>query len=141
MTNELRVDAVLENLPAVTDFVTEPLAALGCPEKERFHIELVAEEIFVNIASYAYPSGTGDVVVERRAEEDPPSLRLTFRDRGIPYDPLQQAPPDLTAELKDRPIGGLGVFLVKEIVDEMRYEYRDGQNILTVTKFIRMKSD
>ena len=137
MTDELRVEAALENLPAVTSFVTAPLTTLGCSLKEQLNIELVAEEIFVNIASYAYPSGTGPVVIERRVTEAPVSLWLTFRDRGIPYDPLEQAPPDLDLSLEERPIGGLGVFLVRKIVDEMRYEYRDGQNILTLRKIFR----
>ncbi|MBQ7516465.1 MAG: ATP-binding protein [Schwartzia sp.] len=140
MADELRVEAAVENLSAVTAFVTAPLAVLHCTQKERFQIELVTEEIFVNIASYAYPASSGSVVIERRTMTDPPALCLTFRDSGIPYDPLQQEPPDLTLELKDRPIGGLGVFLVREIVDEMRYEYRDGQNVLTLTKIIRPDS-
>ncbi len=140
MADELRVEAAVESLPAVTAFVTAPLAALRCSPKERFHIELVTEEIFVNIASYAYPASGGSVVIERRTMTDPPALCLTFRDSGIPYDPLQQKAPDLTLKAEDRPIGGLGVFLVRKIVDEMRYEYRDGQNVLTVTKIIRPDS-
>ena len=104
--------------------------------KERMHIELVTEEIFVNIASYAYAEPGGDVVIRRSGGEGAEGLSLTFIDGGVPYDPLQRPDPDLTLSAEDRPIGGLGVFLVKKIVNEAHYEYKDGKNILTVRKFI-----
>ena len=103
---------------------------------ERMHIELVTEEIFVNIASYAYPDGEGFVTVRREGGEGAEGLTLTFMDGGVPYDPLARPDPDLTLPAKDRPIGGLGVFLVKKIVDEAHYEYKDGKNILAVRKLI-----
>ena len=132
---ELRVEAKVENLPAVIDFATGTLTD-DCAMRERMHIELVTEEIFVNIASYAYPDGEGIVTIRRDGGEGSEGLTLTFMDGGVPYDPLQRPDPDLTLPAEDRPIGGLGVFLVKKIVNEAHYEYKDGKNILTVRKYI-----
>lgn len=137
MADVLCLDAVLKNLPAVMAFVDAPLAELQCSPKVKNNIELSAEEIFVNIVQYAYPSGEGTVVVERRVETAPPTLWLTFRDHGTPYDPLQHPTPDLEAKLEERPIGGLGIYLVRSLVDEVRYEYLDGQNVLTIKKHIK----
>ena len=132
---ELRVEAKVESLPDVIDFATGTLSD-DCPLRERTHIELVTEEIFVNIASYAYPDGGGFAVIRRSGGEGAEGLTLTFIDGGVPYDPLQKPDPDLDLPLDERPIGGLGVFLVKKIVDEAHYEYKDGKNILTVRKVI-----
>ena len=137
---ELRVEAKVESLPDVIDFATGTLSD-DCPLRERMHIELVTEEIFVNIASYAYPDGGGFAVIRRRGGEGPEGLTLTFIDGGVPYDPLQKPDPDLELPLDERPIGGLGVFLVKKIVDEAHYEYKDGKNILTVRKVIGKKEN
>ncbi len=134
-TEELRVEAKVESLPDVIDFATGTLSD-ECPLRERTHIELVTEEIFVNIASYAYPDGGGFAVIRRSGGEGTDGLTLTFIDGGVPYDPLQKPDPDLELPLDERPIGGLGVFLVKKIVDEAHYEYKDGKNILTVRKVI-----
>jgi len=135
MAEELRVEAKIENLPAVNDFVTGTLTA-ACPLRARTHIELVTEEIFVNIASYAYPESEGYAVIRRSGGEGPEGLTLTFMDSGIPYNPLERENPDLTLPADDRPTGGLGVFLVKAFVDDIQYEYKDGRNILTVRKLI-----
>lgn len=135
---ELRLEAKVDKLPVVIDFATGTLTD-ACPPKERMHIELVTEEIFVNIASYAYPEGGGSVVIRRDGGEGAEGLTLTFMDSGVPYDPLQRPDPDLTLSAEDRPIGGLGVFLVKKIVDEAHYEYKEGKNILTIRKFIGHK--
>ena len=134
-TDEFRIEAKVEKLPDVIAFATGTLTD-RCPLRARSHVELVAEEIFVNIASYAYPETGGFVTIRRSGGEGPEGLTLAFIDSGIPYDPLQKPDPDLTLALEDRPIGGLGVFLVKELVDEVHYEYKDGQNILTVRKVI-----
>ena len=134
-TDELRVEAKVENLQQVVTFATATLTE-ACPARERMHIELVTEEIFVNIANYAYPEPGGFVTIRRRGGEGPEGLTLTFIDGGVPYDPLRRADPDLTLSAEDRPIGGLGVFLVKKIVDEAHYEYKEGKNILTVRRMI-----
>lgn len=132
---ELRIAAKVENLPEVIEFATRSLTD-ACPMRERTHIELVTEEIYVNIASYAYPEGDGFVTIRRSGGEGPDGLTLTFIDDGVRYDPLARPDPDFTLPVDERPIGGLGVFLVKELVDEAHYEYKEGKNILTVRKVI-----
>ena len=131
---ELSVEARLDSIPAVTDFVNAELEAADCSVKVQTQIDIVIDELFSNIARYAYAPETGSVLVRVELEQDPPAVVLTFIDRGRPYDPLSAEEPDVTAAAEDRPIGGLGVFLVKKIMDELRYEYRDGQNILRVKK-------
>ncbi len=133
--DELRIEAKVEKLPEVIEFATGTLTD-DCPMRERMHIELVTEEIFVNIANYAYSEPGGFVTIRRSGGEGPEGLTLTFIDGGVPYDPLQKPDPDLTLPAEERPIGGLGVFLVKKIVDEAGYEYKEGKNILTVRKVI-----
>ena len=131
---ELTVEASTENLSKVTAFVNGALDAEDCPVKTRMQIELAVEEIFVNIAHYAYAPEKGDATIRVELAEEPRSARITFIDRGKPYDPLAAADPDVSVPAEDRRIGGLGVFLVKKTMDDVQYAYRDGQNILTVQK-------
>ena len=131
---ELTVEATTENLSKVTAFIDELLEQADCPVKTRMQIELAVEEIFVNIAHYAYAPEKGDATVRVELTEEPRSARITFIDRGKPYDPLAAADPDVSVPAADRRIGGLGVFLVKKTMDDVQYAYRDGQNILTVQK-------
>ena len=132
--NKLSIEAAVENLDAVQSFVDERLEALGCSMKAQMQIDVAVEEIFVNIASYAYHPEIGPVTVRVELDEDKRSVSLTFLDQGRPYDPLAKPDPDVTLSAEDRQIGGLGIFMVKKSMDDMRYEYRDGQNILTITK-------
>ena len=92
------------------------------------------EEIFINIASYAYRPGEGPVTIRVSVEEDPIRVTLTFIDNGKPFDPLAREEADVTLPAEKRRIGGLGIFLVKKTMDSVTYEYKDGQNILTVVK-------
>ncbi len=131
--SEMTVEATLENIPAVTAFVDERLETLDCPMKAQMQIDVAIDELFSNIARYAYdPSGPATVRVD--VDRDPLAVRITFIDHGKPYDPLAKADPDVTLSAEDRPIGGLGIFMVKKTMDDVRYEYKDGQNILTVEK-------
>ena len=97
-------------------------------------ISLAAEEVFVNIAHYAYAPDKGRAVVRVEVSGDPVSVTITFMDHGMPYDPLGNEDPDLTLSAEERQIGGLGVFLVKKTMDDVNYEYKNGQNILTLKK-------
>ena len=134
--NEMTVEATVENIPVVTAFVDGKLEALDCPAKAKTQIDVAIDELFGNIARYAYdPSGPVTVRVETDGE--PKAVRVTFIDRGKPYDPLAKPDPDVTLPAEERPIGGLGVYMVKKSMDDVRYEYRDGQNILTVEKRLR----
>ena len=131
---QLTLDAADENLNAVLAFVDEKLRELGCPPKAQMQIDVAVEEIFVNIAHYAYAPGTGPAIVRVESQPDPKKAIITFLDRGVPYDPLAKPDPDVTLPAEERQIGGLGIFITKKTMDDMLYEYRDGQNILTIIK-------
>ena len=131
---ELNLEATLENIPRVTAFVDEQLEALDCPMKAQMQIDIAIDELFGNISRYAYDPLTGPATVRVEVEQEPLSVIVTFIDHGKPYDPLSTREPDLTASAEDRPIGGLGVFLVKKTMDDVSYEYKEGKNILRIKK-------
>ena len=131
---ELTTEAKTDNLEQVINFVNSQLEAADCSMKAQMQIEVAVEELFVNVAHYAYVPGTGDVTVNIEIEGDPAVARITFTDSGIPYDPLAKEDPDVTLSAEDRAIGGLGIFMVKKSMDEMHYEYKDGHNVLTICK-------
>lgn len=130
----LTVDAKIENWGQVMEFIDEQLQAQNCPMRTMLEIDVAAEEIFVNVASYAYVSGVGTVDIEMSFEDDPKAVLIRFSDRGMPYDPLQKADPDVTLPAEKRQIGGLGIYMVKKSMDGVFYEYTDGQNRLTIRK-------
>ena len=132
--NELEIEAVRENLEEVLAFLGERLDAADCTPKARMQLELAVEEIFVNIASYAYNPDTGKATVRVEVSGDPLHVTITFIDRGVPYDPLAKADPDLSASAQERTVGGLGIFLTKKLMDDVVYEYRGGRNVLTLKK-------
>ena len=134
MLREIDIEAVVDRLPGVNDFVNECLEGMDCSPKALMQVELAVEEIFMNIASYAYKPNTGRAVVRVETADAPPSVTITFIDRGVPYDPLAKRDPDTTLSADEREIGGLGIFMVKKTMDDMTYEYKDGQNILTIKK-------
>lgn len=131
---ELVIEATTENLPQVLDFIEQALSDSDCPLKTLMQINLAAEEIFVNIASYAYAPDTGQATV--RVQRLPDAAEIVFIDSGIPYDPLKKPDPDITLSAEERAVGGLGIFLTKKFMDEVSYEYLDGENILTIKKSI-----
>ena len=131
---ELTVEAKDENLAQVLAFVDAQLETLDCPPKTQMQLDMAVEEIFVNIAHYAYAPEIGNVTVQVETAREPKNVTVTFFDRGVPYDPLAKPDPDVTLSAEDRQIGGLGIYMVKKSMDDVRYEYRDGQNILTLKK-------
>ncbi len=132
--DDLELDAVPENLQEVQDFVDEHLAAASCPPRAQMQIGVAVEEIFVNITHYAYNPNKGKATIRVEVGEDPVSVTITFLDQGVPYDPLARQDPDVTLPASERNIGGLGVFMTKNLMDDVAYEYRDGQNILILKK-------
>lgn len=138
---ELTIEATVENLEKVTAFVNEELEKLDCPMKIQAQINVAVDELFSNIAHYAYAPRTGSAVVLVEVKESPLEVVITFIDRGIPYDPLKSKEPDVTLSAEDREIGGLGIFLVKKVMDDVTYEYRDGQNILRIRKKLESWDD
>lgn len=131
---QLTVNAQTSELSKVLAFADTILEETECSAKEKMQIDIAIEEIFVNIARYAYPSGDGKAVMEIEADKAGKSVRITFEDQGIPYDPLKNEDPDITLPAEERPIGGLGIFMVKNIMDEVSYENADGKNRLTIKK-------
>ena len=131
---EIEVAASLDNLQQVLSFLEEKLEAAECPMKVLMQITVAAEEIFVNIANYAYAPNTGMATVCLTISESPRAASITFRDSGMPFDPLAKEDPDVTLPAEERQIGGLGIYMTKKAMDEMRYEYTNGQNVLTLIK-------
>ena len=133
---ELTIAATIENIETVTDFVNEQLEAYDCPMKAQMQIDIAIDELFGNIAHYAYNPESGSATVRVEVFEDPLSVVITFIDNGIPYDPLKKEDPNTTLSADEREIGGLGIFMVKKTMDDVIYEYKDGQNRLTIVKKI-----
>ena len=133
---ELTIAATVENIETVTDFVNQQLEALDCPMKAQMQIDIAIDELFGNIAHYAYNPEIGQVTVRVEVLEDPLTVTITFIDNGVPYDPLAKEDPDTTLSAEERDIGGLGIYMVKMSMDELTYEYQDGQNILKIKKHI-----
>ena len=131
---EITVNADLQNLDDVTDFIDDELEQSGVELAMQTRINVVIDEIFSNIVNYAYKDGQGDVTVSVEVSEDPRSILLAFTDAGIPYDPLSAEEPDITLSAEDRKIGGLGIFIVKKIMDEISHVYENGRNILQMRK-------
>ena len=133
---EITLDATLENLDEVLAFVDSCLEELECPMKAQMQIDVAVEEIFVNIASYAYEPQTGSATVRLEIKQDPKSVVITFLDRGVPYNPAAKEDPDISLPAEERKIGGLGIYMVKKSMDKMLYERRGEHNILTIIKHI-----
>ena len=134
--DELTLEARTENLTRVLAFLTSHLQEHGCLPKTQRQIEVAAEEIFVNIAHYAYKAGVGSATVRFAMEED--MAVMTFIDSGVPYNPLARPDPDLTLPSRERPIGGLGIYMVKKTMDSVAYEHKDGQNVFTMRKMLQI---
>lgn len=133
---ELTIAATVENIEVVTDFVNQQLEELACPMKAQMQINIAIDELFSNIAHYSYNPEIGQATVRVEVIENPLAVSITFIDNGVPYDPLSKEDPDLTLSAEERQIGGLGIYMVKKSMDEITYEYKDGQNILSIKKCI-----
>ena len=131
---EITVDATIENMDTVTAFVDDFLDEIACPMKSKIQINIVIDEIFRNICHYAYKDSVGAVTVRVESGNTPKAVFLTFTDNGIPYNPLETEDPDITSSSEERKIGGLGIYLVKKNMDEMKYEYVNQQNRLWMEK-------
>ena len=131
---ELTLKATLESLPQVTSFIEEQLEALDCPMKAMMQINVAIDEMFGNIVRYAYAPGTGDATVRFDFDEQSRTASITFMDQGVPFNPLENAVPDITLSAEKREIGGLGIFLVRKTMDSMEYRRADGFNMLTIKR-------
>lgn len=133
---ELTIDATADNIQIVTEFVDEQLEGFGCPMKAQSQIDIAIDELFGNIAHYAYKPEVGPATVRVEVIESPLSVVITFIDHGVPYDPLANEDSDVSLPAEQRKIGGLGIYIVKKSMDEITYEYKNGKNILKIKKNI-----
>jgi len=129
---KIKVPAQIDQLRGLVQFVVNYARMLGFSQEKIGEIELMSEEVLVNVINYAYPQKGGDVEVSCYPDAED-RLVIQISDHGVPFDPLSVPPPDLSHGIEDRQTGGLGVFLVRQMADELKYA-RDGQrNIFTLT--------
>lgn len=133
---EISIDAKVDNLYKVLDFIEKQLTYTNCDIKFKTQLSVAIEEIFVNIANYAYDNECGVVKIQFSFTTNPDVITVAFIDSGIKYNPLAKEDPDIGLSASDRPIGGLGIYMTKKFVDDMSYEYKDNKNILTIKKQI-----
>ena len=129
--------AKLENLPEVSDFVKKVMSEIGCARAMISSIDIAVEEVYVNIASYAYDESASSKPVWVSCGAEGGDFLLVFKDEGVEYDPLQNEDP-VTGDAQKMTIGGYGIFMVKTIADEVSYEYdrEKKQNVLVIRKKI-----
>ena len=133
MTNKT-FPAKAELLSDVLGFVEETLEGFECPMKTQTAICVAIEEVFVNVAHYAYPESVGDMTLHIGFDEVSRTITFRMTDKGIPFDPLKKPDPDITLSAEEREIGGLGIFIAKKTMDSISYSYENGENILTMIK-------
>lgn len=129
---EITLLATDDNLNAVNALVEGELEAAECPIKATMQLMVALEELYVNVSHYAYGEGSGSITVQTDIRPGEAVIRLL--DSGTPFDPVAMADPDTSLPVEDRPVGGLGVFMVKKTMDRFTYERNNGQNIVTIAK-------
>jgi len=134
---EITVPAVVDNVVKVTGFVDDFLESIDCPIKVMMQIDIAIDELFSNVAFYAYDDNEeGNITVSVDVLDKPKRISMSFSDNGKQYNPLEKEDPDTSLSAEERDVGGLGIFIVKKSMDNMFYEYRDSKNILTIEKNI-----
>lgn len=129
----IRVPARIENLEKLVEFALDALRRAGVGEREAAPVHLAIDEACTNCISYAYPEGR-EGEIELACRIGPGEIVFTIRDWGRPFNPLQAEPPDLSLGIEDRPVGGLGIYLMKKSSDRLEYRREEGANVLTITK-------
>jgi len=133
-TKKITLPALIESVTRITEFSETEMEMHECPMKVIVQMNIAIDEIVSNVVNYAYGDEKGDVSVSLDFLDSPRAVRMTFRDKGNPYNPLKNADPDITLSAEERNIGGLGIFIVKKNMDSMEYAFEDGENVLTITK-------
>ena len=133
--NTITVPANEKVLDEITEFIDGELAKYDCPPN--IQIQMAVEEVFVNIASYAYRNGEGEAEITVNIITDPLTAEIVFRDSGVPFDPLAADSADISEEALEEREGGLGIHMIKTLMDSVNYEYKDGSNLLTMRKLLR----
>ncbi len=135
-TRDVTVKSTIDQLEVVTSMINSFLDLYDCPKRTKHQICVVIDELFSNIANYAYDPAVGDVHVAVRYLANPAAIEITFTDFGQQFNPVQSVDPDISLPAEARDAGGLGIMMVKKLMDGIRYEYKNEQNILTVKKFL-----
>lgn len=133
---ERNFPATLDQMEQVQAFVDEQLEQYDCSMKAKFQLDVAVEEIFVNIAHYAYNPEVGDATIRCGVGGSPLQVTIQFLDHGKPFNPLAKEDADTTLSAEERDIGGLGILMVKKSMDTVDYAYEDGKNVLTIKKSI-----
>lgn len=133
---ELIIKAETQRLDEVLAFVDGILEQYNCPIDIQMSIDIAVEEIYVNIAHYAYNPEVGDATIRCTVEKEPVQVIIEFMDGGVPYNPLERDDPDISLSAEARDIGGLGIYMVKNIMDDVSYRHEAGKNIFTIQKRI-----
>ena len=135
MKRHLTLHNDIGEIPQLAAFIDETAEEAGIDMAVAMSLNLAMEEAVVNVMNYAYPAGTvGTIDIDAECADG--LLTFVISDSGTPFDPTQAGDPDVTLQAEDRAIGGLGIFLVRQIMDHIEYQYRDGKNILSLTKNI-----
>ncbi len=137
MSRELTLEATVANTETVTAFVEDFLNEIGCSMRVITQINVAVDELFSNIANYAYTPKVGKATVTLDMSDDGKTVTVTFTDTGVPYNPLAKKDPDVTLSADERQIGGLGIYMVKKTMDDVTYEFKDGKNILSIKKKVK----
>jgi anti-sigma regulatory factor (Ser/Thr protein kinase) len=131
---KLELAAKLENLESMLTFIRKEAEGLGFDSKKLNQIQLAAEEVLVNVINYAYPDKDGNIEITL-IPKDTRGLEVEVVDWGFAFDPLSMPDPDICANLEKRKIGGLGIYLVRKLMDEVNYQRQGECNILTFIKY------
>jgi anti-sigma regulatory factor (Ser/Thr protein kinase) len=132
----LVVDAECDELDKVNSFIHQHLGDADLSPKMMMDLDLAVEEIFVNIANYAYDGKEGNADISFSFNEEDRMVKMVFTDSGFPFDPTNRPRPRLTSTPGNRPVGGLGIHIVKKTMDKVKYDYLAGKNTLTIEKHI-----
>lgn len=135
-SNSIKVKADVNSVPFVNELVESYLENLGISMKIQMQVNIVIDEILSNIAQYSFTNANGMATILYEYDDNERLLTITFIDNGIPYNPLSTKVPDITLSAEEREIGGLGIHMVKEFMDDLKYEYKDGCNHFTLKKYV-----
>ncbi len=127
---ELKIEGKLENLSLIGEFIGDSMRSFGLDNHKIFDVQLAVDEACTNIIEYGYANevGTIDIACQRKGDE----IIVIIKDKGKPFDPTSVQPPDLNASLEERKAGGLGIYFMKKLMDEVKYEFSGGKNVLTM---------
>ncbi len=132
--NNFKFPANIELVEDMIDPIISSLREIGVEHKKIYQVNLALEEILVNIAKYAYPDDKGIIDISYEIGDDNKQLKVVIKDKGIEFNPLEKEDPDLEASVENRKIGGLGIYIVKNIMDDIKYHRSNNENVLEIIK-------